>query len=400
MPNLVTRRVALVGDDGRFDDAMAPQVVLDAVEQVEAIRSEMLAKSANLADVPDPTAARSHLGAAPATHTHQIDQVTGLPAALAAKADLVGGVIPTSQIPREALGDAEVVADEAEMLALTPEQVQPGDIAIRLDGGGSWILKSADPSVLASWVRLNSTTDVVTSVQGQQGDVVLSATDVGAATPDYVDAQIEQVEITAEGFAQQAAGSAVAAGQSATTAATERQGAQTARGGAETARSGAEAALAAVPAAVTDQVTSQVVPQVVAATTAKNDAVTAKNAAELARSQTEQIYVLLGNVSGTKTMTLADANMPTAWDATLTGNTDFILPSLGNRVLTCSIYLVAGVAGVTYRVLAGKVSYSQVLVHSGALNGVDLVHLLHYGPRGWIVLSGAAALGVPAGWVS
>ena len=110
--------------------------------------------------------------------------------------------------------------------------------------------------------------------------------------------------------------------------------------------------------------------------------------------------MLLGNVSGTKTLTLAEANKPTGWDATLTANTDFVLPSLGNRILTCSLYLVAGTAGVTYRVLGGKLSYGQVLVHSGALNGVDLVHLLHFGPRGWIVLAGAAALSVPAGWVS
>ena len=133
---------------------------------------------------------------------------------------------------------------------------------------------------------------------------------------------------------------------------------------------------------------------------AKNDAVAAKTAAEKARDETEQVYVLLGNVSGTKTLTLAETNKPTGWDATLTANTDFVLPSLGNRVLTCSLFLVAGVAGVTYRILGGQLSYSQTLVHSGEVNGKDLVHLLHYGPRGWIVLSGAAALGVPAEWVS
>ena len=137
-----------------------------------------------------------------------------------------------------------------------------------------------------------------------------------------------------------------------------------------------------------------------AATTAKNDAVAAKTAAEKARDETEQVYVLLGNVSGTKTLTLAETNKPTGWDATLTANTDFVLPSLGNRILTCSLYLVAGTAGVTYRILGAKASYGLRLVHTGTLNAVDLVHLLHFGPRGWIVLSGAAALSVPAGWVS
>lgn len=99
----------------------------------------MLAKSANLADVPSPAAARTNLGAAAADHTHTPDQVIGLAAALDAKADLVNGVIPTSQIPREAMGDTVVVASQAEMLALTTAQVQPGDIAIRTDGAGSFI---------------------------------------------------------------------------------------------------------------------------------------------------------------------------------------------------------------------------------------------------------------------
>lgn len=41
----------------------------------------------------------SDLGAAPTVHTHDVDDVTGLVAALAAKADLSGGVIVSSQIP-------------------------------------------------------------------------------------------------------------------------------------------------------------------------------------------------------------------------------------------------------------------------------------------------------------
>ena len=34
--NVVTKRVALVGDDGRFDDSMAPAVVVEAVGQTAA----------------------------------------------------------------------------------------------------------------------------------------------------------------------------------------------------------------------------------------------------------------------------------------------------------------------------------------------------------------------------
>lgn len=67
-----------------------------------------------------------------------------------------------------------------------------------------------------------------------------------------------------------------------------RDNAIAARIAAETARTGAENALAAVPGAVTEQVTTQVAPQVAAATTAKNDAVEAKVDAETARDKAIQ----------------------------------------------------------------------------------------------------------------
>jgi len=66
-----------------------------------------------------------------------------------------------------------------------------------------------------------------------------------------------------------------------------RDNAITARIAAETARTGAETALAAVPGAVTEQVTSQVAPEVTAATNAKNEAITARIAAETARTGAE-----------------------------------------------------------------------------------------------------------------
>lgn len=105
-----------------------------------------------------------------------------LNAALADKADLVGGVIPTGQIPAIALTSAHPVADEAAMLALTG--VQPGDLAVRADGGGTWVLTASDPSLLASWLLLNAPTDVVVSVNGRVGTVVLDHADVGAAADD------------------------------------------------------------------------------------------------------------------------------------------------------------------------------------------------------------------------
>ena len=98
-------------------------------------------------------------------------------ATLLNKADLVSGKVPSSQLPSISLTTAISVANEAEMLALTTTQVQPGDLAVRPDG--SWILVQNPPSVLNNWLR-TSTGGEVLSVNGQTGVVVLSAADVGA----------------------------------------------------------------------------------------------------------------------------------------------------------------------------------------------------------------------------
>lgn len=105
---------------------------------------------------------------------------TATQTALNAKADLVGGVLPTSQIPALALTNVVTVASQAAMLALSTSTVQPGDIAVRTDGAGTFVLTAADPSVLSNWTRLNSPTDTVESVNGQTGSIVLAAADVGA----------------------------------------------------------------------------------------------------------------------------------------------------------------------------------------------------------------------------
>lgn len=103
---------------------------------------------------------------------------------LTTKADLVGGVVPSSQIPAIALVSRQVVASQAAMLALTAAQVQPGDIAIRTDGAGTFILTAADPSVLGNWSLLNAPTDAVVSVNTQVGTVVLGKADVGLGNVD------------------------------------------------------------------------------------------------------------------------------------------------------------------------------------------------------------------------
>lgn len=99
---------------------------------------------------------------------------------LAAKADLVGGKVPSSQLPAIATGEHVTVADLTARLALTAGQVQPGDVATQIDDSTRWLLLDADPSLAGSWLQLTHPADAVTSVNGETGVVVLSADDVGA----------------------------------------------------------------------------------------------------------------------------------------------------------------------------------------------------------------------------
>jgi hypothetical protein len=106
-------------------------------------------------------------------------QPAALTSGLASKADLVNGLVPSSQLPSIAITDVVVVSDQAAMLALTSTDVQRGDLAVRTDGAGTFILGAGSPSDLASWTKLNSPADLVSSVNGQVGTVVLGKGDVG-----------------------------------------------------------------------------------------------------------------------------------------------------------------------------------------------------------------------------
>lgn len=99
---------------------------------------------------------------------------SSLTTALTSKADLVSGKVPMGQIPDSVKIQGVSVADEAAMLALTTSQVQQFDYAIRPTG--LWLFKGTDPSNLSHWAKINR----VTSVNTQEGDVVLTAADVGA----------------------------------------------------------------------------------------------------------------------------------------------------------------------------------------------------------------------------
>lgn len=110
-----------------------------------------------------------------------------LTTALAGKADLVGGQVPTSQLPAVALSKPSPVADRAGMLALTAEE---GDVAVVTGGAdkGTYMLSSGPANVFSSWVKLTSPDAPVQSVNGQTGTVNLNAANVGARPSSYVPA--------------------------------------------------------------------------------------------------------------------------------------------------------------------------------------------------------------------
>jgi hypothetical protein len=109
-------------------------------------------------------------------------KVAGLDGSLALKADLIGGKIPTGQLPSAAISEVYPVSNRASMLALTTLQVQKGDVCVITSGSdsGSYILSADDPSLFSNWIKMPAPDDLVSSVNGRTGVVVLDAVAVGA----------------------------------------------------------------------------------------------------------------------------------------------------------------------------------------------------------------------------
>jgi hypothetical protein len=105
---------------------------------------------------------------------------TATQTALDAKADLVGGLVPTAQLPALAITEVFAAASQAAMLALT---AQRGDVALRSDNGKTFILSTDSPGTLADWKEVQAI-GVVQSVAGQTGVVVLAKGDVGLGNVD------------------------------------------------------------------------------------------------------------------------------------------------------------------------------------------------------------------------
>lgn len=104
-------------------------------------------------------------------------------AALTNKADLVGGVIPTSQISTIAITEfLGAVANQAAMLLLTGER---GDWCIRQDVSMAYVLIAEDATLIANWVAIPHPQSPVLSVNGQTGVIVLSTSNIGEGSNLY-----------------------------------------------------------------------------------------------------------------------------------------------------------------------------------------------------------------------
>ncbi len=103
---------------------------------------------------------------------------------LTAKADLVGGKVPTSQLPSMPAGiPLGQIASQAAMLALTQnlagQAIGVGDFGVRTDLNKGVVLTALPASTLGNWVQYDLQTNAVTSVNSQTGNVVLGKGDLG-----------------------------------------------------------------------------------------------------------------------------------------------------------------------------------------------------------------------------
>jgi hypothetical protein len=85
------------------------------------------------------------------------------------------GKVPTSQLPSLSVSSVSVVANETEQLALT---VSEGDVCKRVDNSTTYMALNSTNATMADWTALTASGDVL-SVAGRDGEVVLTAADVG-----------------------------------------------------------------------------------------------------------------------------------------------------------------------------------------------------------------------------
>ena len=92
------------------------------------------------------------------------------------------GKIPNTQLSPLAITDVFTAANETEQLALT---AQEGDVCIRTDESKSYIHNGGTAGDMTDWQELLNPTDLVQSVNGATGNVVLTTADINEDTNLY-----------------------------------------------------------------------------------------------------------------------------------------------------------------------------------------------------------------------
>ncbi len=154
------------------------QPTLVSGENIKTINGETILGSGDL------TIDKTDVGLGNVDNTSDADKPisTATQTALDNKADLVGGKVPSSQIPAIAISEfLGAVNSQAAMLALLGQE---GDWCIRTDVDKTYILIGTDPTDIDNWQEIVTPTGAVTSVNGYTGVVVLDQNDIGLGNVD------------------------------------------------------------------------------------------------------------------------------------------------------------------------------------------------------------------------
>jgi hypothetical protein len=92
------------------------------------------------------------------------------------------GIIPSSQLPPVTISSTNVVASDADMIALSSATV--GSIAIRTDLNKNFVLSALPASTLGNWVELLTPAAPVQTVNGYTGAINLSKSDINLGNVD------------------------------------------------------------------------------------------------------------------------------------------------------------------------------------------------------------------------
>lgn len=169
-------------DWGDLGGTLSAQTDLQDALDDKADTADLTAHADNISNPHSVTKTQVGLGSADNTTDANKPVSSAAQIALNSKADLVGGVVPSAQIPAIAVTEfLGTSANQAAMLALTG---QKGDWTVRTDDGKVYVITGTDPTQVGDWTVLSYPADTITSVNSQTGVVTLAKSDIGLGNVD------------------------------------------------------------------------------------------------------------------------------------------------------------------------------------------------------------------------